>query len=87
MMEDVNEQAGATPSSGKKRIPKACSTCRHSKVRCDEIRPTCSRCKSLNKPCHYVEKPKTPHELKIQDLEQEIVRLNYYIQGQVQREG
>lgn len=58
-------------STSKKRIPKACNSCRHSKVRCDEQRP-CTRCRSLQKTCVYVERPKTAEETRIEELEHQV---------------
>ncbi|KAK5953153.1 hypothetical protein OHC33_005721 [Knufia fluminis] len=69
-------------STGKKRIPKACNPCRHSKVKCDEQRPSCTRCQTLKKTCIYVEKPKTAEEQKIEDLEQEVLVLRQQLQTQ-----
>ncbi|OQE03012.1 hypothetical protein PENVUL_c036G01024 [Penicillium vulpinum] len=47
------------PPTGKKRIPKACSACRQSKVKCDGERP-CTRCQKLEKQCVFFEIPKDP---------------------------
>ncbi|KAL2126781.1 hypothetical protein VTI74DRAFT_234 [Chaetomium olivicolor] len=58
----------------KRRIPKACGSCRVSKVRCDGLRP-CSRCRTLRKVCEFVERPKDPHESKMEALEKEIEAL------------
>ena len=83
-MEDEETSVIQTP--GKKRIPKSCSACRHSKVRCDELRPACTRCKHLKKQCIYVEKPKSAQELEIQELKDEIIRLNRYIPPHLRRD-
>ncbi|KUM64942.1 hypothetical protein ACN42_g2170 [Penicillium freii] len=47
------------PSTGKRRIPKACGACRQSKVKCDGERP-CTRCQKLEKQCVFFEIPKDP---------------------------
>ncbi|CAG2007564.1 unnamed protein product [Fusarium graminearum] len=64
----------AQPRARKKRIPTSCGSCRQSKVKCDGSRP-CSRCQQLQKTCNFVEKPKEPHELRIEALEKEIESL------------
>lgn len=30
-----------------------CSTCRRYKVKCDEVKPVCSKCHRLHRPCHW----------------------------------
>lgn len=35
------------------RVQRACDLCRRSHVKCDAIKPVCTRCKSHNKPCLY----------------------------------
>jgi hypothetical protein len=70
IMEESNVDEELRASTRKGRIPKACQNCRSSKVRCDEARPTCTKCKSLKKLCVYVEKPKTVEEQRIEKLEQ-----------------
>ncbi|UZP38173.1 hypothetical protein NXS19_005989 [Fusarium pseudograminearum] len=62
------------PRARKKRIPTSCGSCRQSKVKCDGSRP-CSRCQQLQKTCNFIEKPKEPHELRIEALEKEIESL------------
>ncbi|KAH7185068.1 uncharacterized protein B0J16DRAFT_286640 [Fusarium flagelliforme] len=62
---------GSSSRARKKRIPTSCGSCRQSKVKCDGSRP-CSRCQQLQKPCNFVQRPKEPHELKIEELEKEI---------------
>ncbi|KAL3478480.1 hypothetical protein BJX99DRAFT_256377 [Aspergillus californicus] len=57
-----------------KRIPKACSACRQSKVRCDEKRP-CSRCEKLKKQCVFFEIPKDPVTERMETVESEVRRL------------
>jgi uncharacterized Zn finger protein (UPF0148 family) len=64
----------ATSSAGKRRIPKACGSCRASKVRCDGANP-CARCGNLKKVCIYVERPPDPHQERIESLEREIFTL------------
>lgn len=39
------------------RSTKGCWTCRLRKKKCDEIRPGCERCASVNIECHYGPKP------------------------------
>ncbi|KAL1876342.1 hypothetical protein VTK73DRAFT_9585 [Phialemonium thermophilum] len=58
----------------KKRIPKACGSCRLSKVKCDGQRP-CSRCRNLKKTCTFVERPRDPRDSKIELLENEVESL------------
>ncbi|KAH6615903.1 hypothetical protein B0J18DRAFT_403218 [Chaetomium sp. MPI-SDFR-AT-0129] len=64
----------STPPARKKRIPKACGSCRVSKVKCDGLRP-CSRCHALRKVCEFVERPKDPHESIVEALESEVEAL------------
>ncbi|KAK4118268.1 hypothetical protein N657DRAFT_583969 [Parathielavia appendiculata] len=62
----------ASPDSGparKKRIP----------VKCDGLRP-CSRCRTLQKICEFVERPKDPYETKMEALEKEIESLKTQLQ-------
>ncbi|KAJ5710047.1 transcriptional regulator family: Fungal Specific TF [Penicillium malachiteum] len=56
---------------GKKRIPKACSSCRQSKVRCDGDRP-CGRCQKLDKQCVFFEIPKDPVSERLEGVESEV---------------
>ncbi|KAJ5947173.1 hypothetical protein N7466_000188 [Penicillium verhagenii] len=56
---------------GKKRIPKACSACRQSKVRCDGDRP-CGRCQKLDKQCVFFEIPKDPVSERLEGVESEV---------------
>ncbi|KAL4965741.1 putative C6 transcription factor, partial [Aspergillus stella-maris] len=57
-----------------KRIPKACSACRQSKVKCDGKRP-CTRCEKLKKQCIFFEIPKDPATERIESVETEVRRL------------
>ncbi|KAL4953564.1 C6 zinc finger domain protein [Aspergillus filifer] len=57
-----------------KRIPKACSACRQSKVKCDGQRP-CTRCEKLKKQCVFFEIPKDPATERIESVETEVRRL------------
>ncbi|KAJ5911406.1 transcriptional regulator family: Fungal Specific TF [Penicillium subrubescens] len=59
---------------GKKRIPKACSACRQSKVRCDGDRP-CGRCQKLEKQCVFFEIPKDPVSERLESVESEMLYL------------
>ncbi|KAL4922603.1 hypothetical protein BDW62DRAFT_207314 [Aspergillus aurantiobrunneus] len=61
-----------------KRIPKACSACRQSKVKCDGKRP-CTRCEKLKKQCVFFEIPKDPVTERLESVESEVHRL----QGQL----
>ncbi|KAL2819038.1 hypothetical protein BDW59DRAFT_151646 [Aspergillus cavernicola] len=54
-----------------KRIPKACSACRQSKVKCDGKRP-CTRCEKLKKQCVFFEIPKDPVTERIENVESEV---------------
>ncbi|KAL3483987.1 hypothetical protein BJX62DRAFT_230603 [Aspergillus germanicus] len=63
----------AAPSS-MKRIPKACSACRQSKVKCDGKRP-CTRCEKLKKQCVFFEIPKDPVTERLESVESEVQRL------------
>ncbi|KAK2755732.1 hypothetical protein FQN54_005882 [Arachnomyces sp. PD_36] len=65
----------AAAATGKKRIPKACSSCRQSKVKCDGQRP-CSRCGTLGKECIFFQVPKDPIAERFENLELEVQRLN-----------
>ncbi|KAL6876275.1 hypothetical protein HDV57DRAFT_157780 [Trichoderma longibrachiatum] len=62
------------PRIRKKRIPKSCSACRRSKAKCDGKRP-CSRCGDLKKICTFIDPPRQPHELRIEELEQQVATL------------
>ncbi|PYI25734.1 C6 zinc finger domain protein [Aspergillus indologenus CBS 114.80] len=66
--------------TGKKRIPKACSACRLSKVRCDGKRP-CSRCKRSCKQCIFYEAPKDPTTERLETVESEVQRLRAQIEA------
>ncbi|OJK02911.1 hypothetical protein ASPACDRAFT_24077 [Aspergillus aculeatus ATCC 16872] len=66
--------------TGKKRIPKACSACRQSKVRCDGKRP-CSRCKRSYKQCIFYEVPKDPTTERLENVESEVQRLRAQIEA------
>ncbi|KOS48286.1 hypothetical protein ACN38_g687 [Penicillium nordicum] len=59
------------PTTGKKRIPKACGACRQSKVKCDGERP-CTRCQKLEKQCVFFEIPKDPVSERIEGVESEV---------------
>jgi Fungal Zn(2)-Cys(6) binuclear cluster domain len=61
-------------TSGIKRIPKACGSCRQSKVRCDGQKP-CARCENLKKECNYIERPKDATEDRFERLELEVMNL------------
>ncbi|GAM89755.1 hypothetical protein ANO11243_077940 [Dothideomycetidae sp. 11243] len=79
-MQENEGPNGNSPSTGKKRMPKACGSCRQSKVRCDEVRPACGRCHSMQKACVYAERPKTAEEIRIQELEDEVMLLRQQLQ-------
>ena len=57
-----------------RRIPKACRSCRHSKLRCDGQRP-CAPCQKLKKDCVYISRPLDPVEERFERLEAEILQL------------
>ncbi|KAH0533413.1 hypothetical protein TsFJ059_001985 [Trichoderma semiorbis] len=63
-----------TPRIRKKRIPKSCNACRRSKAKCDGKRP-CSRCCELKKICAFIDPPKEAHQLRIEELEQQVAAL------------
>ncbi|XHG05363.1 hypothetical protein AWENTII_008592 [Aspergillus wentii] len=56
---------------GKRRIPKACSSCRQSKVKCDGSRP-CTRCNKLKRQCVFFEAPKDPTVERLENVESEV---------------
>ncbi|KAL4860861.1 hypothetical protein BDV12DRAFT_204612 [Aspergillus spectabilis] len=62
------------PPASMKRIPKACSACRQSKVKCDGKRP-CTRCEKLKKQCIFFELPKDPATERLESVESEVRRL------------
>ncbi|KAL7896862.1 hypothetical protein HDV63DRAFT_73415 [Trichoderma sp. SZMC 28014] len=63
-----------TPRIRKKRTPKSCGACRRAKARCDGNRP-CSRCCYLKKTCAFIDPPKEAHQLRIEELEQQVAAL------------
>ncbi|KAL7941854.1 hypothetical protein V8C42DRAFT_333907 [Trichoderma barbatum] len=69
-----------TPRIRKKRIPKSCSACRRSKAKCDGKRP-CSRCCDLKKICAFIDPPKEAHQLRIEELEQQVAALKDQLRG------
>ncbi|KAH6853128.1 hypothetical protein B0I37DRAFT_783 [Chaetomium sp. MPI-CAGE-AT-0009] len=66
-----DETSPESAPARKKRIQKACGSCRTSKVKCDGLRP-CSRCRTLLKMCEFAERPRDP---KMDALEKEIESL------------
>ncbi|KAF9892754.1 hypothetical protein FE257_001156 [Aspergillus nanangensis] len=66
---------GVAAPPWKKRIPKACSSCRQSKVKCDGKRP-CTRCEKLNRRCVFFEIPKDPTTERMENVESEFRRLH-----------
>lgn len=66
--------SSSTPRIRKKRIPKSCTACRRSKAKCDGKRP-CSRCSDLKKICTFIDPPKQAHEIRIEELEQQVAAL------------
>ncbi|KAJ7738836.1 hypothetical protein DFH07DRAFT_965935 [Mycena maculata] len=38
----------------RRKIPMACTFCRHRKLKCDGMRPQCKNCKTRGYPCFYV---------------------------------
>ncbi|KAF2160165.1 hypothetical protein M409DRAFT_29461 [Zasmidium cellare ATCC 36951] len=68
-MEPPNASDTSSPPLAKKRrTPKACASCRRSKLRCDEQRP-CSRCLSTGNTCVYFERPKDPTVERFERIE------------------
>ncbi|KAL9470854.1 hypothetical protein ACSS6W_008795 [Trichoderma asperelloides] len=63
-----------TPRIRKKRTPKSCGACRRAKAKCDGKRP-CSRCCYLKKTCAFIDPPKEAHQLRIEELEQQVAAL------------
>ncbi|KAH6652269.1 hypothetical protein BKA67DRAFT_351709 [Truncatella angustata] len=51
----------AAPADRRRRLAKACDPCRKRKLRCDGVRPVCTRCHHLtarnarSAPCHYAD--------------------------------
>lgn len=86
-MDQQEVQGEPETFSKKRRTPKACNQCRHSKSKCDELRPVCSRCHKLDKQCIYVERAKTAHEAKIDQLEHEVATLRQQLVVQHQSTG
>ncbi|KAK6387184.1 hypothetical protein LTS17_000450 [Exophiala oligosperma] len=68
-------------TTGKKRIPKACGSCRASKVRCSGQHP-CSRCQQLKRVCIFVKRPQDPNELKFESLQHELQLLKQRLDNQ-----
>ncbi|KAL5334129.1 hypothetical protein BJX70DRAFT_402912 [Aspergillus crustosus] len=66
-----------------KRIPKACSACRQSKVKCDGKRP-CTRCEKLKKQCIFFEIPKDPATERLESVESEVRRLQEQLEDMKQ---
>lgn len=62
------------PAAKKRRIPKACASCRRSKLRCDEQRP-CSRCINAGTECIYYARPKDPMAERMMALESQVSEL------------
>ncbi|KAK3067613.1 hypothetical protein LTR53_015420 [Teratosphaeriaceae sp. CCFEE 6253] len=63
-MDDV----ATSPPRKKRRIPKACSACRRSKVRCDEKRP-CTRCVQSATTCTWHEKLEVSVDERLERVE------------------
>ncbi|KAH8803720.1 C6 zinc finger domain protein [Xylogone sp. PMI_703] len=64
-----------SPSSHKRRIPKACAACRTSKVRCDGGKP-CLRCRSAKVHCDYIKPPTDVVTERLERLEEQICYLS-----------
>ncbi|KAL6889466.1 hypothetical protein HDV57DRAFT_514342 [Trichoderma longibrachiatum] len=49
------DDLGREPRQRKRHVKSraGCFTCKSSRVKCDEVRPVCSRCSSRDLPCHY----------------------------------
>lgn len=70
----------------RKKVSKACDTCRHSHTRCDGFKP-CKRCITLNKNCQYLRiskqrgKPlKKENEIdEIDEIAHILLKLKYFI--------
>lgn len=66
-MESPADADGQQPAK-KRRIPKACASCRRSKLRCDEQRP-CTRCIQSGIDCVYFDRPKDPTVERFERIE------------------
>ncbi|GFF29506.1 uncharacterized transporter C417.10 [Aspergillus udagawae] len=73
MDSDASSRVVSAPP-GKKRIPRACSACRTSKVKCDGKRP-CTRCNKLKKRCVFFHIPKDPATERLENVEAEVRQL------------
>ncbi|PLB46869.1 C6 zinc finger domain protein [Aspergillus steynii IBT 23096] len=72
---DSDDSGVVAAPPGKKRIPKSCTNCRQSKVKCDGKRP-CTRCDKIKKKCVFFETPKDPTTQRLETVENEVQRLN-----------
>lgn len=70
-----SEDALGSPPAKKRRIPKACASCRTSKVKCDEKRP-CTRCYQSGATCVWYARPKDPNEERFDRIEKAIRGIN-----------
>ncbi|KAM0512390.1 hypothetical protein ACHAPE_008957 [Trichoderma viride] len=70
----IDSRPPDTPRIRKKRTPKSCGACRRAKAKCDGNRP-CSRCCYLKKTCAFIDPPKEAHQLRIEELEQQVAAL------------
>ncbi|KAE9362899.1 hypothetical protein N431DRAFT_424290 [Stipitochalara longipes BDJ] len=63
-----------SPAAKKRRIPKACTACRRSKLKCDGGKP-CSRCRTTNLYCDFIKPITDPVTEKISQLEAQMEAL------------
>ncbi|KAH7370946.1 C6 zinc finger domain protein [Rhexocercosporidium sp. MPI-PUGE-AT-0058] len=70
----MDTEGGAEPNAKKRRILKACTACRTSKLRCDGGKP-CTRCRKANAWCDYVKTADDALAEKLARLEEELAAL------------
>jgi hypothetical protein len=63
----------ATAASQVRRTRSGCQSCRDSKVKCNEQRPSCQRCARLNRTCDYTPRPRKKYTRKAVDSRPEHV--------------
>ncbi|KAI1429274.1 hypothetical protein F5Y12DRAFT_782025 [Xylaria sp. FL1777] len=75
MPEDAAAVAGA--SGGPTGETLSCVTCRSRKLRCDKVKPVCTRCSKVNGDCVYPESRKKPafKRKNVKELEERLVQV------------
>ncbi|KAL4896517.1 hypothetical protein BDV59DRAFT_170884 [Aspergillus ambiguus] len=71
---ESDDSCVVAPPTWRKRIPKACASCRQSKVKCDGKRP-CTRCEKLKRRCVFFEIPKDATTERFESVESEVRQL------------